>query len=134
VVKEVVLSSLRVSIDFDFYVVPPRRALQINKTLAEEQLVPAAKIHVSWNGPTPSVDYINPELFMLSNEEEEFPEGKNVSDVTNQAVEKAPKVSEEDMMRRMMGKGGLGCLKSSGEKDDSADSQGGKKHPKWFKR
>ena len=40
--------SLAQSLEFDLYVAPPRRLLNDAKTLAEEELVPAAKIHVSW--------------------------------------------------------------------------------------
>ena len=52
-VKDVILSSFVTSLllssnDFDLYISPPRRLLDNGKTLDEEGLVPAAKIHVSW--------------------------------------------------------------------------------------
>jgi hypothetical protein len=41
--------------DFDLYISPPKRILKDNVTLQEEQLVPAAKLFVSWkDGKSPS--------------------------------------------------------------------------------
>eukprot|EP00978_Attheya_sp_CCMP212_P003562 scaffold7467_cov39-Attheya_sp.AAC.1 len=47
--KEVlIVSSSDSSYAFDLYVAPPRRKLDWSKTLQQEGLVPAAKLHVSW--------------------------------------------------------------------------------------
>jgi len=136
-VKEVLIKDVLLNAcDFDFYVVPPRRALTLSKSLADEQLVPAAKIHVSWNEAAPTTEYIKPQLFVSKIDEMEFPESKSVLDVAKQEVEKTSKINENEMVNKMMGKSGFGSLKSSSKNnsDKSESGQEKKKAPAWFKR
>jgi len=95
--------------DFDLYITPPRRVLQ--KSLQEEDLVPAAKIFVSWQR-TPSSAYLQPHLFDAA-ATAAFPAGQSIveeheeQDKKPEAVKKAPvtKESKEDaLLRRMMGR------------------------------
>lgn len=127
---------LTVKSDFDFYVTPPRRALADHKTLTEEQLVPAAKIHISWKIPPTSSSYIKPELFESKTDtDEDFPESKGVLDVDKPKTELKPERNEDEMVNRMLGKSGTGTLKSSSNQgEQSSDKQGPKKYPSWFKR
>lgn len=136
-VKEVLIQDVLLNAhDFDFYVAPPRRALTLSKSLADEQLVPAAKIHVSWKEAAPTTEYIKPQLFVSKIDEVEFPESKSVLDVAKQEVEKTSKINENDMVNKMMGKSGFGSLKSSSKSnsDKSESGQEKKKAPAWFKR
>ena len=60
--------SLRSSSRFDLYVSPPRRALEDGKTLEDEGLVPAAKVHVSWRaaGSPPGGAELSPGSYLRS--------------------------------------------------------------------
>eukprot|EP00591_Stephanopyxis_turris_P010493 CAMPEP_0195528756 /NCGR_PEP_ID=MMETSP0794_2-20130614/31045_1 /TAXON_ID=515487 /ORGANISM="Stephanopyxis turris, Strain CCMP 815" /LENGTH=564 /DNA_ID=CAMNT_0040659943 /DNA_START=402 /DNA_END=2096 /DNA_ORIENTATION=- len=144
-VKEVIRSALCTNdtddsgVDFDIYVTPPRRALIDSKTLVDEQLVPAAKVHVSWKTrKQPGVQGCNqpkikPELFTSENKvagaSKLFPDVKSVSKEANKRSIDGPSTitDEDDMVRRMMGKSAKGSLT---RKKKSATG-GGK--PKWFK-
>lgn len=108
--------------DFDLYVAPPRRLLSLTQTLQAEQLVPAAKIFVSWKvSSTPNKDapvgsYLQPTLFQQSVAPLLFPTGQSiVADDKKKAAERSgsskpdvPKQKkpsrEDDLLRRMMGK------------------------------
>mmetsp|Transcript_30034 Transcript_30034/g.36624 ORF Transcript_30034/g.36624 Transcript_30034/m.36624 type:complete len:445 (+) Transcript_30034:152-1486(+) len=125
--------------DFDLYVVPPRRVLDGKKTLAEEDLVPAAKVFVSWKepgGPPPGSRFLNGVLFRNNGGDganQLFPDGQNVAEDKGDKKKKeagGAKRNEEELINRMMGKGG-GGLKSTGKKK-SGRKLGGM--PKWFKK
>jgi len=108
---------------FDLYVTPPRRILPLQKTLVEEDLLPAARVFVSWkkgNLPSPGVPYIKPELFS-SSIVSSFPDSKKVNDnddrkqnggslnkkkKSNESGSGKKKMSEEELMKRMMGGAG----------------------------
>lgn len=127
--------------DFDLYVAPPRRLLDDSKSLEQEELVPAAKIHVSWKSNLGNMSvggFLRPELFNANNNENaSFPEAKSIiperkapPSASSSTVSNDPSQSKEDMMMaRMMGKGLLG-----GKKKSSGGGDGEKKgKPKWFK-
>jgi hypothetical protein len=133
-------------------VAPPRRLLVDKKTLEEEELVPAAKIHVSWKlGASPSGDaagcYLRNELFSVGagivvasfpNAQPIVNEGKGL--VNAQGKDGSgnnggcSQSKEELLMQRMLGKkvGLLGGRKTS---DDNSGKESDKKNgkPKWFK-
>jgi hypothetical protein len=129
-------------------VAPPRRLLNDAKTLAEEDLVPAAKIHVSWKagaspvGGTPGC-YLRDELFGGGNnvamsafpdakpivrEEKTTAKSKGVDGYVNESVGAPSK--EELLLQRMFGKVG-GEKKSNSGSDQGGAKMNGK--PKWFK-
>ena len=113
--------------------------------MEEEELVPAAKIHVSWKAGASPVggSYLREELFSGRNTAAStFPEAKPiVKQTTTSTAAAAAKgkdgngsgagapSKEELMMQKMLGKkpGFLGGKKSSSGKD------GAKGKPKWFK-
>ena len=114
------------------------------KKLEEEELVPAAKIHVSWKAGASPVggSYLREELFSGRNTAAStFPEAKPIVKQTTTSTAAAAKgkdgngtgagapSKEELMMQKMLGKkpGFLGGKKSSSGKD------GAKGKPKWFK-
>lgn len=135
--------SIAHSLDFDLYVAPPRRLLIDTKTLEEEELVPASKIHVSWKASgAPSGKFLRDELFLAGGGTTAFPDAKPIM---KQAATEQKKgadskkrggngpTKEELLMQRMLGKSsGLGGNTSSNKK---ADQDGSKKigKPKWFK-
>ena len=147
-------ASLAKALDFDLYVAPPRRLLNDAKTLEEEELVPAAKIHVSWKvGGSPpdgvAGSYLREELFVAGEGKEGpttvFPDAKPVLEERKTPVESVGKdnvigsnaPSKEDiLMQRMLGKsvGLLGGGKSSCSSKDTSDNKASKDgKPKWFK-
>lgn len=141
--------SLAQSLEFDLYVAPPRRLLNDAKTLAEEELVPAAKIHVSWKaggslaGVAPGC-YIRDELFGGGNivAVSAFPDAKPIvaaanskgMDSSNGNGSAGAPSKEELLMQRMLGKttGLLGGKKSSSDSDQGGGAKKNGK-PKWFK-
>ena len=123
------------------------------KTLAEEELVPAAKIHVSWKvggsptGVAPGC-YIRDELFgggnnvavsafpdsvPIVNEENSTANSKGMDSSNGNGIAGAPS-KEELLMQRMLGKttGLLGGKKSSSDSDQGGGAKKNGK-PKWFK-
>jgi hypothetical protein len=146
VIKSACKPSLAISLDFDLYVAPPRRLLNDSKTLIEEELVPAAKIHVSWKvGASPIGDYLLDELFG-GGSVSAFPDAKpvvrqqsttatliGVDNNTNGSGGVAAPSKEELLMQRMLGKttGLLGGKKKSGDSDKDDGKKNGK--PKWLK-
>eukprot|EP00984_Skeletonema_dohrnii_P009818 scaffold3783_cov126-Skeletonema_dohrnii-CCMP3373.AAC.2 len=131
------------SLDFDLYVAPPRRLLIDTKTLEEEELVPASKIHVSWKaGRVPSGKFLRDELFLAAGGTAAFPDAKPV--ITKPAAAEKKKgveskkrsgnapSKEELLMQRMLGKPStLGGNASSKKTDKDGAKKNGK--PKWFK-
>jgi hypothetical protein len=141
--------------DFDLYVAPPRRLLNLTSTLTEEGLVPAAKIFVSWKGGStpdknaPVGSYLEPRLFGgAASRTSLFPSAQpivgsastnnnNSQDGSSEGGDKKEKKGskEEDLLKRMMGGsrglGGGGGGSKSSAKDKDAKPSGGK--PKWFK-
>ena len=105
----------------ELYITPPRRKLVTTKTLQDEGLVPASKVYVSWMkagipqpGPSPG-HFLLPRYFATGGTE--FPTSKPVADSNDStdakpaaAATKAPKKKkaknkEEDLLKRMMGRG-----------------------------
>jgi hypothetical protein len=130
--------------DFDLYVAPPRRLLNDTKSLEEEELVPAAKIHVSWkSNPNNTVvgGFLRSELFNANNNVSAFPEAKPIvpekraqpSNASGSNGNDDGPSKEEMLMARMMGKGLVGAKKTSKSVggSDQGENKGGK--PKWFK-
>ncbi|KAL7540700.1 hypothetical protein ACHAWF_006759 [Thalassiosira exigua] len=135
VIESAFEDSLSPSLEFDLYVAPPRRLLIDTNTLEEEELVPAAKIHVSWKVGAAPVGgtagcFVRPELFAGGNAgTSAFPDAKPVL-----KEKKAPEKSkgEDLLMQRMLGKNvGLGRKSSSSDGGGNAQKKSGK--PKWFK-
>lgn len=118
---------------FDLYISPPRRILAEDKSLKQEGLVPAAKIHVSWkNSTTASASSISMSTLIQSrffpastnsNNVSSFPESKSVVDNNkkrgnigntasasaaskgNESSSEADKAArEEELMQKMLGK------------------------------
>lgn len=131
---------------------PPRRLLDDMKTLDEEELVPAAKIHVSWKGGASQMvggaagSYLRDELFSEGASTAAFPNAKPI--VNEQKASSSnpqgkdstgfggggAQSKEELLMQRMLGKkvGLLGGRKTSGDNnDEESEKKNGK--PKWFK-
>mmetsp|Transcript_901 Transcript_901/g.1388 ORF Transcript_901/g.1388 Transcript_901/m.1388 type:complete len:678 (+) Transcript_901:29-2062(+) len=136
--------SIAQSLDFDLYVAPPRRLLIDTKTLDEEELVPASKIHVSWKarGAPLSGKFLRDELFLAGGGTAAFPDAKPI--ITKPAAAKQKKGAdskkrggngpskEELLMQRMLGKSStLGGNTSSKKTDQDGTKKAGK--PKWFK-
>jgi hypothetical protein len=146
-IRSVIESSFQPSIaqqlDFDLYVAPPRRLLSDAKTLNDEELVPASKIHVSWKaGCAPSGSFLRDELFLAGGGTAAFPDAKPVITQPTAAEKKmgvestnnsgnAP-AKEELLMQRMLGKPStLGGNTTSKKTDQDGAKKSGK--PKWFK-
>jgi len=109
---------------FELYITPPRTKLLPHQTLAELDLVPAAKIFVSWKSPAKfkgTLAYINASLFQQSSssgpsmaagvsvvaEEESLkPKANATGKATGPAVKKKKSKAERqaEMLKRMMGK------------------------------
>jgi len=136
--------SVAESLDFDLYVAPPRRLLDDTNTLNVEELVPAAKVHVSWKiGGVPASgspgSYLRKELFSSGSTGTSFPAAKPLlmerksakSKQSNNATQSDGPSKEDLLMQRMLGKstGLLGGKKSSA-RTEAKKSGGG---PKWFK-
>ena len=122
---------------------PPRRLLDDKKTLEEEELVPAAKIHVSWKvGASPSGGagcYLRNELFSggAGIVAASFPNAKPIVNEQKGSVNAQGKDSsgnngggsqskEELLMQRMLGKkvGLLGGRKTSGDNSEKERFKG----------
>ena len=151
-VKEVIASTfapeLQSEYKFDVYVAPPRRILMNSHSLADEQLVPAAKIHVSWN-KSPATSTSNPGSFIQKHFFQDatlmqFPDSKSISEPattknnetnakrrveSSNTSSKSASEKEEDLIQRMMGKR-KGFL---GKKTKTSKKEGGGGKPKWFK-
>jgi len=152
-VKDLVLSTFlpEYSISqFDVYISPPRRVLETNKSLKNEGLVPAAKVHVSWkSGPMQGSPgfYIQPRFFQslsIASVTSAFPDSVGLNDTKNSQT-KGKTLSqegsdgniskEEELMQRMLGKRkglgfGLGKKKGSSATNESKGTTG---KPTWFK-
>lgn len=119
---------------FDLYISPPRRILAEDKSLKQEGLVPAAKIHVSWKNSTTTSSISMSTLIQScffpasassnDNNISSFPESKSVVDNNNKkrgnagnmasasAASKGNELSseadkaarEEELMQKMLGK------------------------------
>jgi hypothetical protein len=109
---------------FDLYVTPPRRLLKPSLTLEQEDLVPAAKVFVSWKKNPPSgSSYIQAQWFdseIPGNLTAQFPSSQSIIETatkqpssmddsknkpSSSAVEssKPKKKNREELLRRMMG-------------------------------
>jgi hypothetical protein len=147
-VKRVVRDCLVVSPhqhDFDLYVAPPRRLLNVSQTLEQEGLVPAAKCFVSWKGgggpatTTTNGAFIKEHLFQSPAAAPCFPiakpvvqEEKKKNDNNVKPAAKPKKSSrEEDLLARMMGGSSGGGGGGNTSKKASDEKKSGK--PKWFK-
>ena len=129
------------SLDFDLYVAPPRRLLNDDKTLNDEGLVPASKIHVSWRvGGAPLGNFLRNELFIAGGGITSFPDAKPITKPV--AAEKSKgaeskkrsgtaQSKEELLMQRMLGKSSALGGNFSSKKSEDGDKKIGK--PKWFK-
>ena len=118
IIKSAFIPSVGDSLDFDLYVAPPRRLLDENKTLNDEELVPAAKIHVSWKvggAPTASSSpgsYLQPGLFSTGGSAgASFPDakplvkGQKAASTSASSEPPSDGQSKEDLlMQRMLGK------------------------------
>ena len=143
-VKEVVKSTLLEIFrkePFDLYVSPPRKVLSDDSTLDQEQLVPAAKIHVSWKSTnmasiSPDQQIIDQSYYKFdSSNKSAYPGSKSVADelAAAEAQKRSSdgkikkKQNEEELIARMMGKPTSisSKLSSSSSKKSSL--------PKWFK-
>ena len=157
-VKEVVQSTFLPEVSaryqFDLYISPPRRILTNEKSLKEESLVPAAKIHVSWitgASPlpnTPAGSYLQRKFYQntaISSGRGAFPSSVKVvessmakkTDSTKSGGHAGDTASkEEELMQRMLGKRkgllGKGSSKKLGN-NKSDKSKKGPGKPKWFK-
>ncbi|GAX27393.1 hypothetical protein FisN_23Hh148 [Fistulifera solaris] len=130
---------LTIQNDFDLYITPPRRLLLSTRTLKQEDLVPAAKVFVSWKQSPPQAPYIEESLFEVL-QPISFPEskpivdeskGKSAGSSSDQGAAKATKSAadrESALLSKMMG-GAKSMLGSGTKKDPSSTS----KKPKWFK-
>jgi hypothetical protein len=155
-VKEVVQSTfvpeVSATYQFDLYISPPRRMLTNEKSLKEEGLVPAAKIHVSWitgASPlpnTPAGSYLQRKFYQntaISSGRGAFPSSVKVvesmaknTDSSKNGGHAGDTVSkEEELMQRMLGKrkGLLGKGSSKKLGNSKSDSKKGSGKPKWFK-
>lgn len=150
IVKSTFLPQHQAHFDFDLYVSPPRKILSESKSLREEGLVPAAKLHVSWkigfdkspvSGSSPG-SFIQQHFFISSSSSSgnEFPNSVSIGGEAD-LNEKMPDRSvsdvaarEEEIMQRMLGKR-KGLLGRSGKGSSSSMNNSiqdlGK--PKWFK-
>jgi tether containing UBX domain for GLUT4 len=125
--------------DFDLYITPPRRLLLPTRTLKQEDLVPAAKVFVSWKQSPPQAPYLDESLFEVL-QPISFPEsklivdeskGKSTGSSSDQGAAKSTKSAtdrESALLSKMMG-GAKSILGSGSKKDPSSTS----KKPKWFK-
>ena len=143
-VRAVVQSSFNTNCqsDFELYIAPPRRLLNDTNTLEQEELVPAAKIHVSWKSNFDCADvggFLRTELFNANNNNESvfpeakplLPEKKNTApSKSNSSVSGDNQSKEELLMARMMGKGLLSGKKKSSVGNEPDEKKG---KPKWFK-
>lgn len=149
IVKDIVISTFLpeyAMMAFDLYISPPRRVLDCKKSLRDEGLVPAAKIHVSWKSPPPKASpgfCIQPHYFQATssrNSATAFPDAVALGESKKDMDKKMPaKVSgksgksskEEELMNRMLGKRkGLGFGKKSSSTEGKSTGTG---KPKWFK-
>lgn len=110
------------AMDFDLYITPPRTKLEPSKTLEELNLIPAAKIHVSWKAPMPQREegwYIVKALTANDGAKKSLPEAVSletdektkdgsISRAGKSLVSSKPKKSkadkEADLLKKMMGR------------------------------
>ncbi|KAL3940883.1 MAG: hypothetical protein SGBAC_004649 [Bacillariaceae sp.] len=123
-IRQEVLTEGFQSEEFELYITPPRTKLLPHQTLSALDLVPAAKVFVSWKSPAKlkgTLAYMNPGLFQSSGGPS-MPSGLSVlagdkgssnlkaasSDQTAAAAAKKKKKSkgerQAEMLKRMMGK------------------------------
>jgi len=132
VVKSIIIESLvdeYAKEPFDLYVTPPRTVMQINHTLAEAQLVPAAKLHVSWKSRNADLkgNCIKEELYSRKTENTfSYPKSRKVAEERSSDDSRSKR--EDDLVARMMGNS-----KSIGKKAASSSKIDSKPKPKWFK-
>jgi len=147
IVKEVITSTFVKSVthlpDFDLYITPPRQVLKIlNNTLLQEQLVPAARVFVSWKKDVNPKDYIQSQYFKSSTATFSVPDGKKlVNDDTGNNAKKRNTASgkdssgtkEELLLRKMLG--GKNVSNSAAQNSSKESNDDSKKNwkPKWFK-
>ena len=140
-VKQLVQSAMTENFQaepFDLYITPPRMVLNDMRSLADEQLVPAAKLHVSWKRSSAAtisgkVDCIRGVYFRSNDTTVSYPGVKNVAEELAAAEAKnkpklAKKMNEDDMIRRMMGQS-----KSFGASGRSSAKSSKSGKPRWFK-
>jgi hypothetical protein len=149
------MPDLQNQVEFDLYITPPKLVLTESKTLLEEGLVPAAKVHVSWKNKKGGISlpdsFLQPGLFEKSSTvaEAAFPDSKPVAEKVDKSKHSSlvsgqgGESREEQLMKRMMGKKkGLGKLGGGSTKNQSSKSgtsskddpkSGSKGKPKWFK-
>jgi len=140
-VKQLVQSAMTEAFQaepFDLYITPPRMVLNDMRSLADEQLVPAAKLHVSWKRSSAAtisgkVECIKDVYFRSNDTAMSYPGAKNVAEELAAAEAKikpksAKKMSEDDMIRRMMGQS-----KSFGASGSSSAKSSKSGKPKWLK-
>eukprot|EP00978_Attheya_sp_CCMP212_P023580 scaffold72587_cov48-Attheya_sp.AAC.4 len=151
--KEVlIVSSSDSSYAFDLYVAPPRRKLDWSKTLQQEGLVPAAKLHVSWKvggAPTGMGDagwFIQPALYETHKNDASFPDAKPIvqsrtlasqasANSNSSSSSSTPMTAEEKeaaMMRRMLGQ--KPKLKTTKRPSSDEDTKKPGTNPTWFKK
>eukprot|EP00511_Aplanochytrium_stocchinoi_P000689 CAMPEP_0204829628 /NCGR_PEP_ID=MMETSP1346-20131115/7900_1 /ASSEMBLY_ACC=CAM_ASM_000771 /TAXON_ID=215587 /ORGANISM="Aplanochytrium stocchinoi, Strain GSBS06" /LENGTH=407 /DNA_ID=CAMNT_0051959583 /DNA_START=124 /DNA_END=1344 /DNA_ORIENTATION=+ len=65
---------------FYFYTTPPKKKLDMEKRLEEQGLKPAALIYLGWDGSSPTGDYLREDLFVTSEDAEEFPSSQPLTE------------------------------------------------------
>ena len=146
IVKEVITSTFVTSetilTDFDLYITPPRTVLKnLNNTLLQEQLVPAARVFVSWKKDVNLKDYIQSQYFKSSAAIFSVPDGKNlVNDATGNNKKKrnagsgkdSSSTKEELLLRKMLG--GKNVSNSTAQNSSKESNNDSKKNwkPKWL--
>ena len=142
-VKDVIQTCFSIpNLDFDLYVAPPRRMLQLKNTLSTEGLVPAAKVHVSWKvtgSPLPNTTFLQPHLFQEQYQQQTvFPNAKPIVDERKQQQQQQTHKRaaaggnnrQDALLRKMMGKP-TSLLR--GNNTNNKKSADGSSKPKWFK-
>jgi len=126
--------------DFDLYITPPRQVFKnLDNTLLQEQLVPAARVFVSWKKDINPKDYIQSEYFKSNTASFAVPDGEkivadnSVAKKRNASSRKDTSTKEELLMRKMLG--GSKSIGGSNNRDSKDSSDDSKKNwkPKWFK-
>jgi hypothetical protein len=151
-VLSVIQSCLISEMEFDVFASPPRRVLSGTKTLSQEGLVPAAKLHVSWKGvfTQPLSQFLKSELFPPTHNENThdaktnpmvlYPDAKPIAEeetnnkIKSNNTKQKPKANRQDaMLRKMMGKSSTLLRRGGGDSGDNNGSDN-KGPPKWFKK
>lgn len=125
--------------DFDLYITPPRQVFKnLDNTLLQEQLVPAARVFVSWKKDINPKDYIQSEYFKSNTASFAVPDGEkivadnSVAKKRNASSRKDTSTKEELLMRKMLG--GSKSIGGSNNRDSKDSSDDSKKNwkPKWL--